>query len=109
MKHLEDLTVKELRQAAKELNIKGRSKMNKAEYESVLFDNEYVGTYTVSIADRKCELNDKARAVYNRHVSMLIFDDETIDGVRHAFFKLADIPAGEVKNAAIILLDSWEE
>lgn len=31
MKHLEDLTVKELRQAAKELNIKGRSKMNKAE------------------------------------------------------------------------------
>lgn len=31
MKHLEDLTVKELRQAAKELNVKGRSKMNKAE------------------------------------------------------------------------------
>lgn len=31
MKCLEDLTVKELRQAAKELNIKGRSKMNKAE------------------------------------------------------------------------------
>lgn len=31
MKHLEDLTVKELRQAARELNIKGRSKMNKAE------------------------------------------------------------------------------
>ena len=31
MKHLEGLTVKELRQAAKELNVKGRSKMNKAE------------------------------------------------------------------------------
>lgn len=31
MKHLEDLTVKELRQAVRELNIKGRSKMNKAE------------------------------------------------------------------------------
>lgn len=31
MKCLEDLTVKELRQAAKELNIKGRSKINKAE------------------------------------------------------------------------------
>ena len=31
MKYLEDLTVKELRQAARELNIKGRSKMNKAE------------------------------------------------------------------------------
>ena len=31
MKHLEELTVKELRQAAKELNVKGRSKMNKAE------------------------------------------------------------------------------
>lgn len=31
MKYLENLTVKELRQAAKELNVKGRSKMNKAE------------------------------------------------------------------------------
>lgn len=30
MKHLEDLTVKELREKAKELNIKGRSKLNKA-------------------------------------------------------------------------------
>lgn len=79
------------------------------EYESVSFDNEYVDIYTVSIADRKCELNDKARAVYNRHVSMLIFDDETVDGPRRAFFKLADIPAGEVKNAAISLLDSWKE
>lgn len=36
MKHLEDLTVKELRQAAKELNIKGRSKMNKAELMKVI-------------------------------------------------------------------------
>lgn len=80
-----------------------------AEYDSVLIGDEYVDTYTVSIADRKCELNDKARAVFNRHVSIAVFDDETIDDVRAAFFKLADIPAGEVKDAAIILLDSWEE
>lgn len=58
MKHLEDLTVKELRQAAKELNIKGRSKMNKAELIEALKTRQ----------PKKIEANQKTNQEANQKV-----------------------------------------
>lgn len=58
MKHLEDLTVKELRQAARELNIKGRSKMNKAELVEALKTRQ----------PRKIEANQKTNQESNQNI-----------------------------------------
>ena len=58
MKHLEDLTVKELRQAVRELNIKGRSKMNKAELIEALKTRQ----------PKKIEANQKTNQEANQKV-----------------------------------------
>lgn len=67
MKHLEDLTVKELRQAAKELNIKGRSKMNKAELIEALKTRQ----------PKKIEANQKTNQEANQKVKKSAKDRRT--------------------------------
>lgn len=63
MKHLEDLTVKELRQAAKELNIKGRSKMNKAELIEALKIREPKKEKTEEKTNQEANQNTDHKAV----------------------------------------------
>lgn len=63
MKHLEDLTVKELRQAAKELNIKGRSKMNKAELIEALKTREPKKEKTEEKTNQEANQNTDHKAV----------------------------------------------
>lgn len=63
MKHLEDLTVKELRQAAKELNVKGRSKMNKAELIEALKTREPKKEKTEEKTNQEANQNTDHKAV----------------------------------------------
>ena len=63
MKHLEDLTVKELRQAEKELNIKGRSKMNKAELIEALKTREPKKEKTEEKTNQEANQNTDHKAV----------------------------------------------
>ena len=63
MKHLEDLTVKELRQAAKKLNVKGRSKMNKAELIEALKTREPKKEKTEEKTNQEANQNTDHKAV----------------------------------------------
>ena len=63
MKHLEDLTVKELRQAAKELNVKGRSKMNKAELIEALKTREPKNEKTEEKTNQEANQNTDHKVV----------------------------------------------
>lgn len=68
MKHLEDLTVKELRQAAKELNIKGRSKMNKAELIEALKTREPKKEKTNQEANQNTNQQTTRKVAQNKNV-----------------------------------------
>jgi transcription termination factor Rho len=68
MKHLEDLTVKELRQAAKELNIKERSKMNKAELIEALKTREPKKEKTNQEANQNTNQQTTRKVAQNKNV-----------------------------------------
>lgn len=68
MKHLEDLTVKELRQAAKELNVKGRSKMNKAELIEALKTREPKKEKTNQEANQNTNQQTTRKVAQNKNV-----------------------------------------
>lgn len=68
MKNLEDLTVKELRQAAKELNIKERSKMNKAELIEALKTREPKKEKTNQEANQNTNQQTTRKVAQNKNV-----------------------------------------